>query len=180
MCFENINFAFYLQVLVYLDSHCEVNIQWLEPLLARIQENRTFVVTPIIDIINSDTFQYTASPLVRGGFNWGLHFKWDSLPENFLKTREDFAKPIKYNKLYLVLVRNINYLLTRSPTMAGGLFAVDREYFFDIGEYDAGMNIWGGENLELSFRVCLHSLLKMFHNLILLPNRYGCVGEDWR
>jgi len=123
------------QVLVFLDSHCEVNQQWLEPLLNRIQTNHTFVVTPIIDIINSDTFQYTPSPLVRGGFNWGLHFKWDSLPEQTLSKPEDFVKPI------------------RSPTMAGGLFAIDREYFFDIGEYDAGMNVWGGENLEISFRI---------------------------
>lgn len=122
-------------MLLFLDSHCEVNQQWIEPLLARIQENRTTVVTPIIDIINSDTFAYTASPLVRGGFNWGLHFKWDSLPDNALKTPEDFVKPIP------------------SPTMAGGLFAIEKEYFLDIGEYDAGMNVWGGENLEISFRV---------------------------
>ena len=37
--------------------------------------------------------------------------------------------------------------------MPGGLFAVDRRYFFEVGGYDPGMEIWGGENLELSFRV---------------------------
>uniref|UniRef100_A0A6P7HJ37 Polypeptide N-acetylgalactosaminyltransferase n=1 Tax=Diabrotica virgifera virgifera TaxID=50390 RepID=A0A6P7HJ37_DIAVI len=123
------------QVLIFLDSHIEVNNGWIEPLLSRIKEKRSNVVMPIIDIINPDTFNYSGSPLVRGGFNWGLHFKWENLPTGTLQTKEDFVKPIK------------------SPTMAGGLFAIDKNYFIDIGEYDAGMNIWGGENLEISFRI---------------------------
>jgi polypeptide N-acetylgalactosaminyltransferase len=123
------------EVLVFLDSHIEVNRNWLEPLLQRIHENKTNVVTPIIDIINADTFQYTSSPIVRGGFNWGLHFKWENLKVGTLVKDEDFVKPIK------------------SPTMAGGLFAMDRNYFNHLGKYDPGMNIWGGENLEISFRI---------------------------
>ena len=64
---------------LFLDSHIEANVDWLQPLLVRIKESRTNVVTPIIDVINPDTSSYSPSPLVRGGFNWGMHFKWESL-----------------------------------------------------------------------------------------------------
>uniref|UniRef100_A0A8C4PVA6 Polypeptide N-acetylgalactosaminyltransferase n=1 Tax=Equus asinus TaxID=9793 RepID=A0A8C4PVA6_EQUAS len=71
----------------------------------------------------------------RGNFDWSLSFGWESLPDHERQRRKDETYPIK------------------TPTFAGGLFSISKEYFEYIGTYDEEMEIWGGENIEMSFRV---------------------------
>lgn len=120
-------------VVVFLDAHCEVGEKWLEPILAHIKKKPHSIVCPGIDSINDDTLEYSNNGGIEaGGFTWSLHFTWRAIPARD-KGPSD-ADPF------------------RSPTMAGGLLAANREFFFHIGAYDEGMFAWGGENLELSFR----------------------------
>lgn len=128
------------EVLTFLDAHCECFHGWLEPLLARIVEEPTAVVSPEISTIDLNSFQFnkptaTARAFNRGNFDWSLTFGWEAIPPEARKLRKDETYPVK------------------TPTFAGGLFSISKKYFEHIGTYDDKMEIWGGENVEMSFRV---------------------------
>jgi polypeptide N-acetylgalactosaminyltransferase len=120
-------------VLIFLDSHCEASAGWAEPLLARIAENERYVICPVIDSISDRSMDYHyGGGAAVGGFHWTLDFTWIYRP---LAAGRTAADPMP------------------SPTMAGGLFAIHRRFWEQLGKYDLGMGGWGGENLELSFRI---------------------------
>nr|XP_053630697.1 putative polypeptide N-acetylgalactosaminyltransferase 9 isoform X5 [Cherax quadricarinatus] len=124
-------------VLTFLDSHCECTTGWLEPLLVRIAVDPHIVVCPVIDVISDDNFEYhyrDSSGVNVGGFDWNLQFNWHAIPSKERARHQHPAEPV------------------RSPTMAGGLFSIDKAFFERLGTYDSGFDIWGGENLELSFK----------------------------
>ncbi len=89
----------------------------------------------MIDIIDNENFQYVTQPgdAMRGAFDWELYYKRIPIPNE--KRPKDPSEPFE------------------SPVMAGGLFAIERNYFYEIGLYDEGLEIWGGEQYELSFKV---------------------------
>ncbi|KQL59484.1 hypothetical protein AAES_21158 [Amazona aestiva] len=123
------------EVLTFLDSHCEVNVNWLPPLLNQIALNHKTIVCPMIDVIDHNHFGYEAQAgdAMRGAFDWEMYYKRIPIPPEL--QRADPSDPFE------------------SPVMAGGLFAVNRKWFWELGGYDPGLEIWGGEQYEISFKI---------------------------
>ncbi|XP_005379663.1 PREDICTED: probable polypeptide N-acetylgalactosaminyltransferase 8 [Chinchilla lanigera] len=120
-------------VVVILDAHVEVNVGWAEPILARIQEDRTVIISPVFDNICFDTFKLLKYELAVDGFNWELWCRYDPVPQTWIAL-DDVTAPV------------------RSPSIMG-ILAANRLFLGEIGALDDGMLVYGGENVELSLRV---------------------------
>ncbi|XP_040089447.1 probable polypeptide N-acetylgalactosaminyltransferase 8 [Oryx dammah] len=120
-------------VVAILDAHIEVNVGWAEPILARIQEDRTVIVSPVFDNILFDTFELIKYALAVDGFGWELWCRYDALPKAWVDLH-DVTAPV------------------RSPSIMG-ILAANRLFLEEIGSLDGGMLTYGGENVELSLRV---------------------------
>lgn len=134
-------------VLVVMDSHCEVTTGWLPPLLDPIVKNPKTITLPGVESIKPQTLEYhnVISDLYPwvGGLTWQLMYTW---------TMVAGPRP------------NRSETPLRSPTMLGAAFAIRKDYFEELGYYDSGFELWGGENLELSFKVwmCGGEMLQVF------------------
>ncbi|XP_035385435.1 polypeptide N-acetylgalactosaminyltransferase 9 isoform X1 [Electrophorus electricus] len=121
-------------VVGFFDAHVEFNTAWAEPILARVKEDHTRIILPAIDNIKYNTFEVQQYANAAHGYNWGLWCMYIIPPQDWLDNGDETA-PI------------------RTPAMIGCSFVVDREYFGEIGLLDPGMEVYGGENIELGMRV---------------------------
>ncbi|KAM9464055.1 polypeptide N-acetylgalactosaminyltransferase 9-like isoform 1-T1 [Salvelinus alpinus] len=121
-------------VVGFFDAHVEFNTAWAEPILTRVKEDHTRIILPAIDNIKFNTFEVQQYANAAHGYNWGLWCMYIIPPQEWLDKGDETA-PI------------------RTPAMIGCSFVVDREYFGEIGLLDPGMEVYGGENIELGMRV---------------------------
>ncbi|KAM9674104.1 LOW QUALITY PROTEIN: putative polypeptide N-acetylgalactosaminyltransferase 8 [Trichechus inunguis] len=119
-------------VVAILDAHIEVNIGWAQPILARIQEDHTMIVSPVFDNIRFDTFYLQKYALAVDGFNWELWCRYDSLPQSWTDLH-DATAPV-------------------NPSIMG-ILAANRLFLGEVGALDGEMLVYGGENVEPSLRI---------------------------
>ncbi|XP_077396562.1 polypeptide N-acetylgalactosaminyltransferase 17-like [Festucalex cinctus] len=122
------------EVTAFFDAHMEFTPLWAEPVLTRIKEDRTRIILPAIDNINYDTFEVATYGQPAHGYDWQLWCKYISPGKAWLDLNDDSAP-------------------MRSPSMIGCSFVVHRVYFGELGLFDPGMDVYGGENVELGIRV---------------------------
>jgi polypeptide N-acetylgalactosaminyltransferase len=120
-------------VLLFADGHTEATINYLPPMLDPIAENYRVVTIPIEDALDVHNFEYPPSEENnRAIFDWSLNY-W-TVPVR----PEDAKDP---SKPY------------RAPLMKGGIFAISAKFFWELDGYDDQLEIWGGEQYEISFKV---------------------------
>jgi len=123
-------------VLIFMEPHCIVARQWLEPLLENLRRStfHTLVVMPMLDIIPEDDFsRYRVANHHIGGFDWSLAFNWMNLIE---ERNSSYSFPDPYP----------------TPALSGGIFGIWRDFWERMGTYDTNMTEWGGEHIEMSLR----------------------------
>lgn len=115
-------------VIIFLDCHVKPAQGWTKQIMSMLRENTKRVVVPAITSLNPDTWE-EISPY--GGAS-KMCMTWDA----------DFQWCTGYPGIYV-------------PIMSGGLLAISRYWWDQIGGYDEDMHAWGGENLDQSLRTWL-------------------------
>ncbi|XP_067660133.1 polypeptide N-acetylgalactosaminyltransferase 13-like [Haliotis asinina] len=124
-------------VVVFLDAHMEVCEGWAEPLLEKINSQPAIVVQADVSPIDDQTIRLSiGEPIgIRGGFSWELSYIWFPLPKYVDQFRHSVWEPFP------------------TPVLQGSCIAIRKSYFDAIGQFDPGLEIWGGEHFDLSFNV---------------------------
>ncbi|KAG2459408.1 GLT17 acetylgalactosaminyltransferase, partial [Polypterus senegalus] len=117
----------------FFDAHVEFTPLWAEPVLSRIKEDHKRIILPSIDNIKQDSFELQRYENSGHGYNWELWCMYISPPKEWWDAG-DASAPI------------------RTPAMIGCSFVVNRKFFGEIGLLDPGMDVYGGENVELGIK----------------------------
>ena len=154
------------QVLAFLSLKVEVADDWHIALLAWLADNPNDMVLPVVDPIHWKSLEYSKSktPIqIRGGFTWGLTFRWKIIPDEEKQRRQNLPVELRYKDLTTCIHKNykcnieFNFLFafSRTPVYNGAIILMNRLHYNTL--LGANEAIEGHDSvavaMDLSFKV---------------------------
>jgi len=119
-------------VIMFLEGHCIVNKNWLQPLLQRVKANPRVLAMPQLDIIPAkEWYRYKKGEPGYWRYEWNFNVIYSN-PGH---------------------VKEMDYLPFPSPGTSGGIFAMRKDWFQDLDLFDPGLEEWGGDHFEITMKV---------------------------
>jgi len=120
-------------VIVFLEAHVIPNKHWLQHILHRVVVNPKVLAMPVLDQIPQENWHkyYPMSP-GHWRYEWNFNLVYTN-PGGLI--RNDVPDPYP------------------SPGTSGGIFAMRKDWFQQLGLFDEGMREWGGDHMELTMKV---------------------------
>eukprot|EP00392_Amoebophrya_sp_AT5.2_P012852 g12959.t1 len=114
-------------IVMFFEPHCIVGYNWLEPLVDLVNKNPNSLILPTLDYIPQDNFnRYSKASFGRYRFEWNFNLIYTNPPTG--------VDPETSRPFY-------------APATSGGIFAIRKERFLELGLFDCG-----GDQIELSFK----------------------------
>ncbi|XP_060581213.1 polypeptide N-acetylgalactosaminyltransferase 12-like [Ruditapes philippinarum] len=126
------------EYLITMDCHIEVVKGWLEPLLHRLKQNPKACLSPNVGLIKRDTL----------GVDFSDRLKFTKFPMFAFNLEEAHS----FYKTEFLSERNRSEPLPTGINQ-GMVIAMKKSWFEQLGGFDTGMKVWGGEQIELSVKV---------------------------
>jgi polypeptide N-acetylgalactosaminyltransferase len=119
-------------VLVFMEAHCIPNKHWLQHILRRVVLNPRVLAMPTLDVI-PQTNWHIYQPMSPG--HWRYEWNFNLIHTNPAEISHHSSEPYT------------------SPGTSGGIFAMRKDWFEELGLFDPGMREWGGDHMELTMKV---------------------------
>jgi len=130
--------------IVFVKGTTKFGVDWLQPILEILKEEPSALVTPIVHVLDTTLWLSEPNRWKRFGWRWDLE----------LYDRPCVGSP-------------------DSPAISSNCIAANRAWLTEIGQFDDGMVVGAGEDLELSIR----NWLLGGHIFVADESTVACVHE---
>ncbi|XP_053378355.1 polypeptide N-acetylgalactosaminyltransferase 13-like isoform X2 [Mercenaria mercenaria] len=126
---------------ICMDSHMEVSLGWLEPILNRLVEKPKALLCSNLGAISNDNFMVSHNRVP-----FGIAFDFPFFAWNFEQQQA------RYSGAYKMSRTNLTEPILMGSVM-GMMICMKKSWFQQLGGFDPGMRVWGSEQIELSVKV---------------------------